>query len=107
MTNRLLDLPDRHVFGDRALRQLLLKGAIGGPEQSPGVTHPQRSVLQVALNRGWELEQPQGVRDGRPASPDAKGDVVVRQREVLDQLLVGRRLFEGIELLALNVLDDR
>ena len=39
--------------------------------------------------------------------PDPRRDVVVGEGEVLDQLLVGRGFLERIELLALDVLDDR
>ena len=35
------------------------------------------------------------------------GNFVVREAEVLDELLVRRRLLERVQLLALDVLDDR
>ena len=63
--------------------------------------------LQVPLDRRRELEQPQGVRDRRPALADPGRDVVVGEREVLDELLIGRGFFERVQLLALDVLDDR
>ena len=39
--------------------------------------------------------------------PTRRRDLVVGEREVLDELLVGGRLLERVELLALEVLDDR
>ena len=39
--------------------------------------------------------------------PTRRGDLLVGQAEVLDQLLVGRRLVERVEVLPLQVLDQR
>jgi hypothetical protein len=60
-----------------------------------------------ALHGEGELEQPDGVGDGRPATPDTGGQLVVGDRELLKQLLVGRRLLEGVQLDAVDVLQQR
>ena len=39
--------------------------------------------------------------------PDPLGDLLVGHAEVLDQLLVGGRLLERVEVLAVEVLDQR
>ena len=54
-----------------------------------------------------ELQDAQTVRDRGPALADPASDVVVREFEVLDELLIRRGLLERIECLALHVLDDR
>ena len=105
--NRLLDRAHREVFGDDPPRELLLEGTIRCPEQRPRVTHANRAFLQAALDRRRELQEPQRVGDRHPALADARCHVVVGEREILDQLLIRARLLERIQLLALNVLDDR
>ena len=59
------------------------------------------------LNRGRELEQPERVRDRGTALPHTGRDVLVGHVEVLDQLLVRGRLVDRVEVLALQVLDQR
>ena len=54
-----------------------------------------------------QLEQPQGVGDLRAGAADPGGQLVVRAAEVLEQLLVGRRLLERVELAAVQVLQQR
>ena len=107
LTNRFLDLAHREVLGDGAPRELLLERAVGGAEQRTGVAHAERAFLHVALDRRRQLQQAQRVRDRRPALADAGRDLVVREREVLDQLLIRRGFLERVQLLALDVLDDR
>ncbi|GIU90254.1 MAG: hypothetical protein KatS3mg010_1353 [Acidimicrobiia bacterium] len=104
--DRLLDVAHREVVLHGALRELLLERAIRGPEERARVAHPQRAVLHVPLDRRRELEQPEHVGDRRPGLADPLGHLVVREVEVLDQLLVGRRLLQRVQLLALDVLDD-
>ena len=56
---------------------------------------------------GEQLEQAQRVGDRRTAPTDAGRKVLLGQPEVLDELLVGGRLFERVEILAVEVLDQR
>ena len=107
LADRLLDRADREVLGDGPLGELLLERAVGRAEQRAGVAHRSVPLLEEPLDRRRELQEPQGVRDRGAALADPGRDVVVGEREVLDELLVGRRLLERVELLALDVLDDR
>src|SRR4051812_4804701 len=59
-----------------------------------------------ALNAGREVEQPQRVADVRAGPADAVGQLLVGGAELLEELLVGRRLLERVELLAMQVLQE-
>ena len=54
-----------------------------------------------------QLQQPEHVRDGRPVFADRPRDGILRQPELFAQPPVRVRLLDGIEVLALNVLDQR
>ena len=68
-----------------------------------GAEHPGGNTL---LHRGREVEQAQGVADVRPGPADLLCELLVGGAEVVEQLLVGRRLFQRVELLTVQVLDQ-
>jgi hypothetical protein len=59
------------------------------------------------LDDRCKVEQTKGVGDGRAGSPDARGDLLVREAEIVDQLAKALGSFDRIEVLALQVLDER
>jgi hypothetical protein len=61
----------------------------------------------VTLDTRRQLKEPEGVRDGRPALADASGHFVVGQLEVFDELLIGSGLVERVQILSLQVFDER
>ena len=79
----------------------------GVPSSARAWPIDERAVLQRALDRRRQLQQPQRVGDRGPALADPGRDLVVGEREVLDELLVGGGLLERVELLAVDVLDER
>jgi hypothetical protein len=54
-----------------------------------------------------EVQQAKRVRDGRTRLADAFGDTFLRQPELVDELAIGKRLVDRIEIRALDVLDER
>src|SRR4029078_10234174 len=70
-------------------------------------THRQSSLLNHLLHARWKLEQPERVRDRRALTSDLLRDLGLCQAEVLDQGEIGARLLDGVEILALDVLDER
>ena len=53
-----------------------------------------------------QLQQPERVGDLRPGAADAGGQLLVRAAEVVEQLLVGGRLLERVQLAAVQVLQQ-
>ncbi len=59
------------------------------------------------LHRRIEVEETQGVRHGRPRSPDPGRDGLVAVAELVDELSVRQRGLDRVEILSLEVLDER
>ena len=64
------------------------------------------AVGDRGLDAGRQIEEAERVRDGRACRADAIRDVLLAEPELLDQLAVGFRRLERIEILALEVLDE-
>ena len=90
----------------RAASRSCRSGVLDG-EQGPGVPGGQHAGGDPALDGRGELEQPQRVADLGARAADALGELVVGAPEVLEQLAVGRRLLERVELGAVQVLQQR
>ena len=63
-------------------------------------------LLEEGLDFRGQVEEAHRVGDGGPALADALGDVFLGEAEVFVQALVGGGLFNGIEILALEILDE-
>ena len=59
------------------------------------------------LDRGGQVQQANRVGDGGTGPAHPGGDLFLRQAEVVHQLAIGRSLLQGVEVLAVDVLDDR
>ena len=71
------------------------------------MTGGQHACSDPTLHRGGQPEQADRVRDLRPRTTDAPGQLLVRGPELVEQLLVGSALLERVELLAVQVLQER
>jgi hypothetical protein len=107
LPDRLLDRPHREVLVDNPVRERFLEGPVGGGEQGASVAHGQAALVHEPLDRRWQLQQAQRVRDRYPAAPDLCCHGVVGEPEVLDELLVGGGLLERVEVVPVQVLDER
>ena len=67
----------------------------------------QPAFADESLDGRRQLEEAQGVGDRDPAPADPARELVVGEPEVLDQLLVGAGLLERVQVLAVEVLDER
>ena len=74
-------------------------------ERAP-VALGQPAVRDRGLDVGVEIEEAEGVRDRRPRLADALRDVLLGEPELLDELAVGQRLVDRVEVGALHVLDE-
>ena len=113
----LAELPDRDDLLEAAHRDALgddprRPAGPGRPRPAPpsSVRAWPADSTPAATRRctgGRELEQPQGVADLRPAAADAAGQLLVGAAEVVEQLLVGGRLLQRVQLGAVQVLQQR
>ena len=67
----------------------------------------KQAVEYSLLHRGRQLQQAHGVVDGKAAFAHALPDLFLRQSKLFGQLLVSGSLFQWIEVLALQILDER
>jgi hypothetical protein len=67
----------------------------------------KRPLATSVANFLRQLEQPEVVGHRRAILPHRGGDSFLGHLEIGAEPLVGRRLVDGIEILALNVLDER
>ena len=90
---------DEVVELDLALRILYL-------QEGSSMTHIDEVLRQPKLDLSGELEQADVVADGDALLPDALSELRLRQTMLLDELLVGQGYFDGVEVFALDVLDE-
>ena len=67
----------------------------------------QDTGRDALLDGRRQVQQPERVADVRAGAADLAREFLVGSAEVIEQLLVGRRLFERVELLPVQVLDQR
>ena len=77
------------------------------PEQRPGVSLGDCAVEQRVLDGAGRLEQPQLVGDRYAALAHASPHLILGQAELVNQLGVGRRLLQGIQVRPLNIFHQR
>src|SRR5438034_6770234 len=76
-------------------------------EHRARVARRQLPALELRLDRVREAEQPQRVRDRRPALPHPLGQLVLREPALVDQVAVRLGFLQRGQVLALDVLDQR
>ena len=80
--------------------------SFGDTEQGLGVAGGQLALAEVALDLGLQREQADAVRDGRARLAQAVGDGFLREAEVTHERGEAEGLVDGIEVGALEVLDE-
>ena len=103
----LLDRPYAEPFRDDPLGQPRLGAAVGQPEQGTGMPRGQHAGCNPVLHVRRQLEQAQGIGDMRPGPAEPTGQLLVGGPEVIEKLLVSRGLLERVELLPVQVLQQR
>ena len=71
------------------------------------MSHRQLSRREQLLDGVGQSEQAEEVRDRRPLLPNPLRDLFLRQAELLVELVVCVGLFDRVQVLALDVLDQR
>ena len=67
----------------------------------------EAALAERGLDRGGELEQAEGVGDDGTGAADLLGDLLLRELELFAELRVSERFLDRVEVLALEVLDER
>ena len=91
------------IAGDDFLRQLF---GIRFADQHARVTGGEFAVLDIALHRIREFQEPQRVGDVAAALADNPGDLFLAVVKLLHQRAIAFRFFQRVEVGALNILDD-
>jgi len=102
----LLGLPHRELVAQRAVAQVVPALGIRHLQQSLSVAHGQSTPLHVLLNLARELEQSEVVGHARAILGDLAPDLLLG-RAGLGEGSVGVGELDGVEILALDILDDR
>ncbi len=74
--------------------------------EGTGVTFGDPAVDDGLLDTGVHLQQAKAVRDGRPRTTDQIRELSLCETELVQELAVGRRRLDRIEIGALEVLDE-
>ena len=67
----------------------------------------QPAVADEFLHRFRQFQQPQRIGHDRAALADFRGDVLLRELELLRQLRIAVRLLDGVQVFALEIFDER
>ena len=95
-----------HVAAENLIGGGELLGGIFDAEDGFGVSDGEVAVGDVLLNGFLEVEEADGVGHAGPGFADAAGNDVLLEAEVLGEADVARGFFDGVEILALQVLDE-
>src|SRR5262245_20517212 len=105
--NRALGGAPRPIVRQDLVGQLELPGHRRQREQRARVAHRQPPTSQVGLNLLREPQQPQTVRDRRAVLADPLRELLLRPREFRQELLIGLRRLDRVQVLAQEILDQR
>src|SRR3569833_1127052 len=107
LLDQLFGRPDRQTLRDDDARGLFDRGGLVEAEQRPRVPLAEALILDQLADRERELVQADRVLDRAAVLAYPVGDLFVRHRELVDEALERRGLFERSEVGALEVIDER
>lgn len=97
----------RELIFDDLLGNGLLSFGVRESQENFGVTGRDFFVPQVVLDFGGQFEEPEGVGDGGAAFANLLRGFVLSEIKLLDKLLQSGCFFDGIQVFALEVFDER
>ena len=107
LSGQFLRHPDRGALPhDNIHQQPLFLVRLEG-KQDFGVPNGDSPLLEERLRIRVQVKKPHGVGDRGSALADAFGDLILGETEIAMEPFVGAGLFDGIEIFALEVLDQR
>jgi hypothetical protein len=84
-----------------------LRVVVGQRDERTRVPHAERARREIVAHFRRQFQETHVVRDGRAIFADAFRDRFLRQMEFVGQAAIRLRFFDGIQILALNVFDQR
>ena len=102
-----LDIPHRQPEVDRLPGERRGETRILEREQRARMPNRQPAVVQQGEHRRGELQEPEGIRDGRAVTSHRIGHVLLREVELGDESFVPAGFVHGGQIVALQVLDQR
>src|SRR5262245_47746171 len=105
--SQALDLPNGQSAAGGALCKAHAQLRVRHGKQGAAMAGTELPFLDPVLNRRFEFEQADRVRNGRAVLAGSFGNRFLRHLELVHQPLKGASCFHGVQVLALNVLDKR
>ena len=105
--DELFGFADAQAVANDFLRCDFLGISVSDSENRSRMTKGEEAVADVILDVGMELEEAKEIRDGGAVLADFSGGFLLRQGKIFDELAVAEGLFDGIEIFALKVFDER
>src|SRR5713226_2103652 len=102
-----LDLPDGEAAASGTLGEQLPDLRVNDSQQSAAVPSSDASIFNQVLDRLFKLQEADGVRNSGSVFAGAVGNILLSELEIGHQAFKCPRLLEGIEILALNILNQR
>ena len=103
----LLGASDRETLRNDPFGEQFLRPLVGQPEQRARVPRGEHPGRHLRLHGGGEVQQPQDIGDLRTAAVNPLGEFLLGAVEVAQELLVGERFLQGVEVGAVQVLQER
>ena len=105
--NQTFRLPHVQTFLDDAFGGVRLAFVIRQTKNHLRMANGNPSITQQRLHRRRQFQQARRVRHRRAALADLGGDFLLRELKLSAELRVAERFFQRIQILALQVFDER
>jgi hypothetical protein len=100
------DLTDGHATASYFLREFETRFGVSDSEKRAGVAGRDSALLDELLDRSFQFQEADGIGDGGAIFSGALGDLFLCEVEFVSETLKGVCLLDGIEILALKILDE-
>ena len=99
-------MADAQIVLDDLLEDPKLGFFVLDVDKSASVSHADVAVAESDLNLGREFQQAQEVGDGGAALADLSAQLFLGEAALINETLVRDGHFDGVEVLAVDVLDE-
>ncbi len=102
-----LDLANAHAAAGDATGEFDPNLWLSDRKQCPSVAGGKAALFEQVLNRLFEFQKADGVGDGGAVLTGALGDLLLCEAELIREALEGVGLLDRVQVLALEVFDER